>query len=816
MATEISRKRDLVSTESLAFMRPITIKFEAKDCKPKARMYALFDDVGVNEFIVPLNGPDAGIMGGRIIADDIGNISGEFHVPGMSFNTGTKTFMLTENPKYNEPEINGSLFGYAVADFSSTGIKEIYQTTIEMLEVVNVYVPWTPPRIDPLAQSFFTHGVTGGCFVTSIDLYFQSKDEEVPVIVEIREMVNGYPGPMLASPYARVSLPPSQINISDDSTLATNFKFATPFYLEEDKDYCFVVLANTKNYFMFTCTMGERAFENDRIVFEQPYLGSLFKSQNNDTWTAEQYEDIKFTLYKAEFQTGSAANVNLVSNSPPVITDTSVLSTTMNSNVVRCELTFDHNLEVGNKVYVSVDQRGKYNGIPANRLTGTFNCVSVLSRRAFEFAIGVNATVSGVVQHGGIVTHCIIDNKGTGYTYDDPPVLTFSDAPVGGITASGKAIIEFGQIIGIEMTNVGSGYINTPTITIVSSTGLGASARASLTTTAMVNVNRGYSMITPGITNFMAGGTDIQATYSWTKANYENGNVTQYTPGDSVKFNLMQKNWLTQPALLVSHDNEVSIMSGQKSSMVNLFMSSTNKNVSPFISTKNAVMMFSGNLINNQINEDIISINSSGELNSIEVVTGGAGYSNVPTITFVNQYGDPGSGAQASAQLSGGTIVNITIDNPGSGYLKPPFVVITGAATVAATAKAYLTDFNSELQANSGTARARYITKINYLTGSTDSARAFVEAYSGLNSNFEVYIRTSLKAEGKVHTDQEWTLMKCDTERNKSSYDGQVFEYEFYLDSMKKFDTYDFKIVLRSTDIVDVPWLKNLRAVLTV
>ena len=79
-----------------------------------------------------------------------------------------------------------------------------------------------------------------------------------------------------------------------------------------------------------------------------------------------------------------------------------------------------------------------------------------------------------------------------------------------------------------------------------------------------------------------------------------------------------------------------------------------------------------------------------------------------------------------------------------------------------------------------------------------------------------MYLRTSLKANGLEHHSQNWVLMICETDRNKSEYDGQVLEYEFNLDSLPKFDTYDIKIVLRSTNPIDVPWLKNFRAILTV
>ena len=43
----------------------------------------------------------------------------------------------------------------------------------------------------------------------------------------------------------------------------------------------------------------------NRIISTQPHLGSLFKSQNNTTWSAVQSEDLKFTMRKCNFTSGS-------------------------------------------------------------------------------------------------------------------------------------------------------------------------------------------------------------------------------------------------------------------------------------------------------------------------------------------------------------------------------------------------------------------------------------------------------------------------------------------------------------------------------
>ena len=49
---------------------------------------------------------------------------------------------------------------------------------------------------DPLAQTFIVTE-TGGCFLTKLDLYFAAKDNTLPVWVEVRNVVNGYPGKKL-------------------------------------------------------------------------------------------------------------------------------------------------------------------------------------------------------------------------------------------------------------------------------------------------------------------------------------------------------------------------------------------------------------------------------------------------------------------------------------------------------------------------------------------------------------------------------------------------------------------------------------------
>ena len=94
---------------------------------------------------------------------------------------------------------------------------------------------------------------------------------------------------------------------ANTGTAATTFTFDSPIYLQEGQEYCFVVMSNSLEYKVWISQMGESDVSgSNRVISAQPHLGTLFKSQNNRTWDAVQSQDMKFTLSKALFTTGSA------------------------------------------------------------------------------------------------------------------------------------------------------------------------------------------------------------------------------------------------------------------------------------------------------------------------------------------------------------------------------------------------------------------------------------------------------------------------------------------------------------------------------
>lgn len=163
----------------------------------------------------------------------------------------------------------------------------------------------TATVLDPLAQSIFVDATRNpeGVFVSALDLYFASKDTINPCYVEIRTMDNGYPTSVVI-PYSQITVMPSSITTSTDGTVATNVVFPSPVYLAPGQ-YAIVLKSNSNMYNMFIGVVGQVLLSQNATVTAQPYIGSLFESQNASTWIATGGANLCFVLYKCNFALGT-------------------------------------------------------------------------------------------------------------------------------------------------------------------------------------------------------------------------------------------------------------------------------------------------------------------------------------------------------------------------------------------------------------------------------------------------------------------------------------------------------------------------------
>lgn len=254
-----------------------------------------------------------------------------------------------------------------------------------------------PANISPLAQTFkVAEDLSQGCFVTSVDLYFANKDsaETEPVEVQIVETINGYPTDNILDG-AQSILRPFSIVTSSTGTAATKFRFPTPIYLEPDTEYAIKVITNSLKYKVWTAYMGDRRADNPSVLItQQPALGSLFKSQNNSTWTPDQLQDLTFVLNRAQFNIGTIGNVRLVENTTAelVYLPPNPFKITNGQTKVRVHH-YNHGLAAG--MFVT------YSGSTDSQFNGTFSVTTVLDSDHYIITAASQAATNYV--GGGVV-----------------------------------------------------------------------------------------------------------------------------------------------------------------------------------------------------------------------------------------------------------------------------------------------------------------------------------------------------------------------------------------------------------------------------
>ena len=282
----------------------------------------------VGEVLVGASGAKAVVQRRRFVTDRLGQWRGSFFIPepGVDTNprwaTGTRTIRLTTNE--DDSRLPGTVDSAAQAEYSAQGVEntlqenvlavrnaDIVQDTVTQNRTVNStrterrQVGWW----DPLAQSFLIDE-DGGTFLTSVDIYFQAKDSKIPISMQIRTMENGYPTINIL-PFSDVTVNPDDVQLSETGAVATKFTFRAPVYIPQSVEHCFVLFSDSNEYKVWISRMGETDITGDRTISEQPYAGVLFKSQNATTWTADQYEDMKFIVNRAKFDIAQNSRLTL-------------------------------------------------------------------------------------------------------------------------------------------------------------------------------------------------------------------------------------------------------------------------------------------------------------------------------------------------------------------------------------------------------------------------------------------------------------------------------------------------------------------------
>lgn len=411
----------------------------------------------------------------KLISDDYGDLIGTFFIrdalaspaPLLKIKTGDAVFKVSDSST-GSPALPGELGSNAEATYSSVGTIQTATTTIDRK------VTTTVTRVDPLAQSFTVDET--GAFLTSVDVYFGKKDPNKKLFVQVRTVELGTPTLKLASENARTSLEPSQIGISSDASVATNIKFPTPIHLEPNQEYALVFLSPASdNYEMWVATMGQVVVGNQtlpntqsKVISKQYVGGSLFKSQNGSIWTASQYQDIKFKLYKADFTSTSG---DVVFYNPPLRANENTIPYLKDNSVI----TYPRNLKVG------ITTTSGMNGILGKNIKVSYDTTNT----------NVPGATGYIDYTGGPLAGVTISSPGIAYStgnYSNVPLYSITGLgqnALANITVNSSGEISVVSILG---GGEGSGYAVGDILGITTSyLGRGSAANVSVTTVNQID-----------------------------------------------------------------------------------------------------------------------------------------------------------------------------------------------------------------------------------------------------------------------------------------------------------------------------------------
>ena len=433
----------VLNTSFIPFIRSRKIFFSARLLKPNTQFYVYFDDVNVTSYatdnsgFVQWGGNEGTAVGstdltnsvkrfdgqtsisgadGSIVTDASGDVTGWIVIPNnnnLRFRTGTRQIRLTDRSDNNKiletSAAETSYFAQGLLETRQRTVLSTRQLAIERTRVTdsrNQIIRTV--RRDPVSQTFMIGNEPTGIFLSSVDVYFQDHDPNIPIELSIVTVENGIPT-QNTIPFSKVIKKWGDSGVTEDTTRAQNatkFMFDVPVYLQPGIEYAIVLISNSARWRVWTAKVGGRnkvaAGANAEIVTKNPNLGVFLKSQNASTWTPDQNRDLKFTLNRADFDT-TAKTATFTGKCP-----------------ARGELSY---------IDVTNGGQGYLTGAPAITISG---------------GGGSGATAKAYVGNGGVIDSIEVINPGSGYT--SAPTITIATPPRINIPQGGVATSNGGYI----------------------------------------------------------------------------------------------------------------------------------------------------------------------------------------------------------------------------------------------------------------------------------------------------------------------------------------------------------------------------------
>jgi len=703
------------------------------------------------------------VQGDDVISNFNGDVYGLFTIPNtdaLRFRTGIKELRITDSSANA-----GDYTSAGSVQYRAQGILETKQATFNAVrnatiaqEVVNATttITETSERVvgdtgwyDPLAQTFLVQQ-KGGAFLTGIDIFFATKDDNIPVNIEIREVVNGYPGKKVL-PFSKMALNPDKVYLSDNSVTVegatyrapdtpTRFTFPSPVFVNDATEYCIVLSSDSNNYRCWISQLGDKQAGTDRFISEQPYAGVFFKSQNASTWTADQTQDLMFTIYRAQFSTNVIGQVDFVNDSlPNNVLQNDPFQVTSGSNKVRVYHP-DHDMFPGSKVRIQNVATGTYNNIPSSQLNGT-QTISDIDLDSYTFTVTNNANATGFV--GGVGVEAT-DNVQFDVVQPIVQVQSFSQTNVDYSIKSTTGR----SVDGIEVP-----YIKQTSGDAV-----------------MINQSNVYD--SPRVI-----GSDV--------------NESNFLSGD--------KSLTFSAQISTTNDSVSPVIDTHRTSLICIHnkinnATQTNTNISP-IDNRTATSA------KTTIAFTTTGISTADATTKLDLLTIGVG--RYVTISGAADAGNNGTFLVTGTSVDGATVTlnsTFTARAAGSGT--------AGTITVVSLDK-----FFDEIAPVNGSQHSKYVTRRINLANPSSYLKIRFAINLPTNASVDVYYKLNNVGSNIDFNTVPYTLISPDAVIPKTTFPESFYDVQYSAKNLTQFDAITVKIVFRSTVSAEVPRLKDLRVI---
>ena len=621
-----------------------------------------------------------------------------------------------------------------------------------------------------LSQSFFIDEPT---FVTKVDLFFSSKDDSIPFKFNLRRNKEGRPTKEVIN-FSEAVIPAANVNISSNANVATTVNFASPVFLEKG-EYSMNLGSDSKAYNTYVSTLNATDITTSRKITQQPAIGTFFQSENLATFIPSLFDDLKFKLYRAKFNTSVTGTVNLLRFSPQSTSsgffetmDTDPLELFKDRTTMKV-YQFDHGFLNGS----FVDLKGV-----ANTQSNIDSIVEGVSSVDGGNIFGLDGNVFNVVFE-------VSNVKLNSYTVD----LGVGNRPV----------------INQPRLRFGGDYVS-------------------------ASKNENYTTITPRISTFNAGNASITHKV---KTSVVGSSYTKDTNFQTIK-NLVENNFESERTL-ASKINVENKLANARPLEYQIEINSNNDRVSPLIDVQQMGAQFRRDLIDNTsytatvLEHELTTLSNTltPHRANITRTSNGIGIINLANVMDMNN---------ANAVING-TILNVqanTSQTTGSGAnnsgLYRVIDIFAGSASNVSIKVAKLSgdidndfnnsnvysivtsnDFITEEAGEGGTNYGKYITReLTFNTPST-GLRFLVDASVPLNSNLDFYFKTKIAGDNTKMSDIEYKLVEGVVIPN--SLEGEFVEVNHQIDDIDAFNSVIFKIVFNAADTSNAPKIKNFRLI---